>query len=229
MVPIIGLCQSKLQLCTLPTPSAIRTHAHEDGHSQCSLFSVLFAGLCPFREGSVPGLLWDPLLRVALLDVDAVPLQEAICCRSSVETVTMHSSEGSEAAAAHELFRRGPTLCRDFMAGVWAVKWRVDKIIWQMIEAVCCVWVGCSYWSIVHGWKNTYRLRRCLVVSAESRPCLSVAWSRTMAPPYGQGSACSVHHILMWQSRLSDTDVSYYLRTSSTERDYSMNAIFAGS
>lgn len=41
----------------LSTPSAIRTHAHEDGHSQCSLFSVLFAGLCPFREGSVPGLL----------------------------------------------------------------------------------------------------------------------------------------------------------------------------
>lgn len=76
---------------------------------------------------------------MALLDVDAVPLQEAICCRSSVETVTMHSSEGSEAAAAHELFRRGPTLCRDFMAGVWAVKWRVDKINWQTIEAICCL------------------------------------------------------------------------------------------
>lgn len=71
----------------------------------------------------MPGLLCDPLPRVALLDVDVVPLQEAICCRSSVETVTMHSSEGSEAAAAHELFMRD----RDFMAGVWAVEWTVDK------------------------------------------------------------------------------------------------------
>lgn len=145
MVSIICLCQSKLQLCTLPTRNATRTHGLEDGYSQCSLFSVLFAGLCPFREGSVPGLLWDPLLRVALLDVDAVPPQEAICCRSSVETVTMHSSEGSEAAAAHELFMRGPTLCRDFMAGVWAVKWMVDKIIWQTIGAIYCVW-GCLSW-----------------------------------------------------------------------------------
>lgn len=76
---------------------------------------------------------------MALLDVDAVPLQEAICCRSSVETVTMHSSEGSEAAAAQELFMRGPTLCRDFKAGMWAVKWMVDKITWQRIEAICCV------------------------------------------------------------------------------------------
>lgn len=123
-VPMTFLCQSKRQLCTC---KHIQTHAQEDGHSQCSLFSVLFAGLCPFREGSVPGLLWDPLLRVALLDVDAVPLQEAICWRSSVETVTMHSSEGSEAADAHELFMRGPTLCRDFKDGVWAVKWMVDK------------------------------------------------------------------------------------------------------
>lgn len=87
--------------------------SHEDGHSQCSLFSVLFVG------GSVPSLLWEPLLSVALLDV-VVPLQEAICCRSSVDTVTMHSSEGSEAAAAHELCIREPTLCRDFTAGVWA-------------------------------------------------------------------------------------------------------------
>lgn len=76
----------------------------------------------------MPGLLWDPLLRVALLDVDVVLFQEAICCRSSVETVTMHSSEGSEAAAAHELFMREPTLCRDFMTGVWAVEWMVDEI-----------------------------------------------------------------------------------------------------
>lgn len=110
------------------------TDAHEDDHSQCSLFSMLFAGGCPFREGSVPGLLWDPLLRVALLDVDVAPLQEAICCRSSVETVTMHSSEGSEAAAAHELFMREPTLCRDFMAGVWAVKLMIDEIISQRKE-----------------------------------------------------------------------------------------------
>lgn len=73
----------------------------------------------------MPGLLWDPLVRVARLDV-VVPLQEAICCRSSVDTVTMHSSEGSEAAAAHELCMREPTLCRDFMAGVWAVEWMVD-------------------------------------------------------------------------------------------------------
>lgn len=133
----------------LPALRAIQTHTHthtrEDGHSQCSLFSVLFAGLCPFREGSVPGLLWDPLLRVALLDVDAVPLQEAICWRSSVETVTMHSSEESEAAAAHELFMRGPTLCRDFKAGVWAVKWMGDKIIWRRMEVIVCIW-GRSSW-----------------------------------------------------------------------------------
>lgn len=66
----------------------------------------------------MPGLLCDPLPSVPLLDADVVPLQEAICCRSSVETVTMHSSEGSEAAAAHELFMRDS----DFMAGVWAAE-----------------------------------------------------------------------------------------------------------
>lgn len=66
----------------------------------------------------MPGLLCDPRPSVALPDADAVPLQEAICCRSSVETVTMHSSEGSEAAAAHELFMRDS----DFMAGAWAVE-----------------------------------------------------------------------------------------------------------
>ena len=98
---------------------------HGDWHLQCSLFSVLFVEGCPLWEGSVPGLLWDPLVRVARLDV-VVPLQEAICCRSSVDTVTMHSSEGSEAAAAHELCMREPTLCRDFMTGVWAVEWMVD-------------------------------------------------------------------------------------------------------
>lgn len=86
---------------------------------------MLFVEGCPLWEGSVPGLLWDPLVRVARLDV-VVPLQEAICCRSSVDTVTMHSSEGSEAAAAHELCMREPTLCRDFMTGVWAVEWMVD-------------------------------------------------------------------------------------------------------
>lgn len=81
----------------------------------------------------MPSLLWEPLLRVALLDV-VVPLQEAICCRSSVDTVTMHSSEGSEAAAAHELCIREPTLCRDFTAGAWAVEWMVDDDIWQRIQ-----------------------------------------------------------------------------------------------
>lgn len=86
---------------------------------------MLFVEGCPLWEGSVPGLLWDPLVRVARLDV-VVPLQEAICCRSSVDTVTMHSSEGSEAAAAHELCMREPTLCREFMTGVWAVEWMVD-------------------------------------------------------------------------------------------------------
>lgn len=74
----------------------------------------------------MPGLWWLPLPRVALLDV-VVPLQEAICCRSSVDTVTMHSSEGSEAAAAHELCMQAPTLCRDFKAGVWAVEWMVEE------------------------------------------------------------------------------------------------------
>lgn len=69
----------------------------------------------------MPGLLWETLLRVALLD-DDVPLQEAICCLSSVDTVTMHSSEGSEAAAAHELCMWEPMPCRDFTAGVWAVE-----------------------------------------------------------------------------------------------------------
>lgn len=73
----------------------------------------------------MPSLLCEPLLRVALPDV-VVPLQEAICCRSSVDTVTMHSSEGSEAAAAHELCIREPTLCRGFAAGVWAVEWMVE-------------------------------------------------------------------------------------------------------
>lgn len=86
----------------------------------------------------MPGLLWEPLLRVALLDVDVVPAQEAICCRSSVETVTMHSSEGSEAAAAHELFMREPTLCRDFMTGVWAVERMVDGIIRQRMQIRHC-------------------------------------------------------------------------------------------
>lgn len=105
-------------------------HPHEDWHLQCSLFSVLFVGGCPLWEGSAPGLLWDPLPRVALLDA-VVPLQEAICCRSSVDTVTMHSSDGSEAAAAHELCMREPTPCRDFMTGVWAVEWMVDEGIWQ--------------------------------------------------------------------------------------------------
>lgn len=82
---------------------------------------MLFVGRCPLWGGSVPGLLWEPLPMVALLDV-VVPLQEAICCRSSVDTVTMHSSEGSEAAAAHELCMREPTLCRVFMADVLAVE-----------------------------------------------------------------------------------------------------------
>lgn len=76
----------------------------------------------------MPGLLWEPRLRVALLDV-VVPLQEAICCRSSVDTVTMHSSEGSDPAAAHELCMREPTLCRDFMAGVWAAEWRLETSV----------------------------------------------------------------------------------------------------
>lgn len=77
----------------------------------------------------MPGLLWEPLLRVPLLHV-VVPLQEAICCRSSVDTVTMHSSEGSEAAAAHELCMREPRLCRDLAAGVWAAAgmWRDERI-----------------------------------------------------------------------------------------------------
>lgn len=66
----------------------------------------------------MPGLLCDPLPSVALPDADVVPLQEAICWRSSVEMVTMHSSEGSEAAAAHELFMRDS----DFMAGAWAIE-----------------------------------------------------------------------------------------------------------
>lgn len=92
---------------------------HGDRHSQCSLLSVLLVGAwLLWWAGSVPGLLCDPLPSVALLDADVVPLQEAICCRSSVETVTMHSSEGSEAAAAHELFMRDS----DFMAGAWAVE-----------------------------------------------------------------------------------------------------------
>lgn len=79
---------------------------------------------CPLWVCSVPGLLWEPRLRVALLDV-VVPLKEAICWRSSVDTVTMHSSEGSEATAAHELGMREPRLCRDFTAGVWAAAWMV--------------------------------------------------------------------------------------------------------
>lgn len=86
----------------------------------------------------MPGLLWEPLLRVALLDVDVVPLQEAICCRSSVETVTMHSSEGSEAAAAHELFMREPTLCKDFMTGVWAVERMIDGMFFGKVQ----IWHG---------------------------------------------------------------------------------------
>lgn len=98
----------------------------EARYLQCSLFSVLFVGGCPLWEGSVPALLWEPLPRVALLDV-VVPLQEAICCRSSVDTVTMHSSEGSEAAAAHELCMREPTLCRDFAAGAWAAERMADE------------------------------------------------------------------------------------------------------
>lgn len=67
----------------------------------------------------MPGLLWELLLRVAMPD-DVVPLQEAICCLSSVDTVTMHSSEGSEAAAAHELCMWEPMSLRDFIAGVCA-------------------------------------------------------------------------------------------------------------
>lgn len=76
----------------------------------------------------MPGLLWEPLLRVALPD-DAVPLQEAICCLSNVDTVTMHSLEGSEAAAAHELWMWELMPCIDFVADVWAVEYIVDENI----------------------------------------------------------------------------------------------------
>lgn len=76
----------------------------------------------------MPGLLWEPLLRVVLPD-DVVPLHEAICCLSSVDTVTMHSLEGSEAAAAHVLCTWEPMPCGDFVAGVWAVEWMVDENI----------------------------------------------------------------------------------------------------
>lgn len=116
------------------------THTHtntvdpfEDEHSQCSLFSVPFVEGCPLWEGSMPALLFEPLLRVALLD-DVVPLQDAICCCSSVDTLTMHSSEGSEGAAAHELCMWEPMPCRDFMAGVWAIEWMVDQGVWQRIR-----------------------------------------------------------------------------------------------
>lgn len=119
----------------IPPLSVICTliHPHEDYYLQCSLFSVQFVEGCPLWEGSVPGLLWEPLLRVALPD-DVVPLQEAICCLSSVDTVTMHSSEGSEAAAAHELCMWAPMLCRDFIAGVWAIEWMVEEGVWQRIQ-----------------------------------------------------------------------------------------------
>ena len=62
---------------------------------------------------------------------DVVPLQEAICCLSSVDTVTMHSSEGSEAAAAHEPCMWEPMPCRDFIAAVWAVEWVANKSFWN--------------------------------------------------------------------------------------------------
>lgn len=106
--------------------SSAHSHPRAAWYLQCSRFSVPFIGGCPLLMGSVPGLLWEPLPRVALLDA-VVPLQDAICCRSSVDTVTMHSSEGSEAAAAHELCMREPTLCRGFMTGVWAAEWVVDE------------------------------------------------------------------------------------------------------
>lgn len=95
---------------------------------QCSLLSVPLVEGCLLWEKSVPGLLWEPLLRVARPD-DAVPFQEAICCLSSVDTVTMHSLEGSEAAAAHELWMWELMPCRDFVADVWAVKWIVQENI----------------------------------------------------------------------------------------------------
>lgn len=56
------------------------------------------------------------------LPEDVVPLHEAICCLSSVDTVTMHSSDGSEAAAAHELCMWEPMEFRGFAAVVWAVE-----------------------------------------------------------------------------------------------------------
>lgn len=59
---------------------------------------------------------------MGLLD-EAVPLQEAMCCRSRVDTDTMHSAEGSEAAAAHELCMWVPTPCE---AGAWAAERVMD-------------------------------------------------------------------------------------------------------
>lgn len=205
----------------------------EDGHSQCSLFSVLFAGLCLFREGSVPGLLWDPLLRVALLDVDAVLLQEAICCRSSVETVTMHSSEGSEAAAAHELFMRGPTLCRDFKAGMWAVKWMVDKIIWQRMEAICCIW-GRSSWmkcTKVLCWDGKTLTVCTSVSSSRQRPNLVCLWFEAgQWRPLMVKALCALCTIVCWDGTVWATLMWAITYKQGAQRGFNQwISIFSGS
>lgn len=131
---------------------------------------------CPLWESSALGLLWEPLPRVALPD-DVVPLQEAICCLSSVDTVTMHSSEGCGAAAAHGLCMWEPMLCMDFVAGAWAVEWMVrdDNVEMRrhdmrlIIKEESCLRNSC----LGALTSKTHSLCWCLFVWEEFQPCLS--------------------------------------------------------
>lgn len=62
--------------------------------------------LCGWSVPAPAAALWRVLPRVAMLE--DLPLQEAICCRSSVETI--HSSGGSEPPDAHDPCSLAPTL-----------------------------------------------------------------------------------------------------------------------
>lgn len=81
------------------------------------------------------------------------------------------------------------------------VAFEAARVGWSLVE-------HCAEMEKKQKKTNPHRPHWCLVVSAESRLCLSVVWGQSMAPPYGQGSVYFAHRSLLWWNHLSDTDVS---------------------